>query len=69
VTVYVERADGTLEQLNHFNKKAKGQLVRSALTATSEPKSIADLKKCAKKAGLKLEVKGKEITLITNEAT
>lgn len=69
VTVFVERTDGTLEQLNHFNKKAKGQLVRSALTSASEPESMADLKKCAKKAGLKLEVKGKEITLITKEAT
>lgn len=69
VTVFVERADGTLEQLNHFNKKAKGQLVRSALTSATEPKSIADLENCAKKAGLKLEVKGKEITLITSDAT
>jgi cytoplasmic iron level regulating protein YaaA (DUF328/UPF0246 family) len=68
VTVSVERADGTLEQLNHFNKKAKGQLVRSALTSASEPKTIADLKKCAKKTGLKLEIHGKQISLITNEA-
>ena len=69
VTVFVERADGTREQLNHFNKKAKGQLVRSALTSANEPNTIADLKICAKKAGLTLEVEGKEITLITNEAT
>ena len=68
VTVFVERADGSLEQLNHFNKKAKGQLVRSALTSASEPKTIADLKKCAKKTGLKLEIHGKQISLITNEA-
>ena len=69
VTVFVERADGTREQLNHFNKKAKGQLVRSALTASKEPSTISELKKCAAKNGLKLEVQGKEITLITNEAT
>lgn len=69
VTVFVERADGTREQLNHFNKKAKGQLVRAALIAAKEPQTIADLKACAKKVGLKLEVKGKELTLITNEAT
>jgi len=69
VTVFVERADGTREQLNHFNKKAKGQLVRSALIAAKEPRTIADLKTCAKKVGLKLEVKGSEITLITTDAT
>lgn len=69
VTVFVERADGSREQLNHFNKKAKGQLVRAALTAAKEPQTIADLKAAAKKVGLKLEVTGKEITLITNEAT
>lgn len=69
VTVFVERADGIREQLNHFNKKAKGQLVRAALTATKEPKTIADLKACAEKSGLKLELRGRELTLITNEAT
>ncbi len=69
VTVFVERTDGTREQLNHFNKKAKGQLVRAALTANKEPRTIADLKAAAKKVGLKLEVSGKEITLITTDAT
>ena len=68
VTVFVERADGTREQLNHFNKKAKGQLVRAALTAAKEPQTIADLKAAAKKVGLQLEVKGQEITLITKDA-
>jgi len=69
VTVFVERADGTREQLNHFNKKAKGQLVRAALTSRKEPQSIGDLKAAAKKMGLKLEVAGQEITLITTDAT
>lgn len=69
VSVFVELEDGSREQLNHFNKKAKGQLVRSALTSDIEPKSLGDLKSCAKKAGLKLEVNGKDITLITTQAT
>lgn len=69
VTVFVERADGSREQLNHFNKKAKGQLVRAALIAAKEPQTISDLKAAAKKVGLKLEVTGREITLITTDAT
>ena len=69
VTVFVERADGTREQLNHFNKKAKGQLVRAALTANKELQTITELKAAAKKSGLVLEVSGKEITLITKDAT
>jgi cytoplasmic iron level regulating protein YaaA (DUF328/UPF0246 family) len=69
VTVFVERPDGSREQLNHFNKKAKGQLVRAAINSAIEPQTIAELKVAAKKVGLKLEVKGKEITLITKEAT
>jgi cytoplasmic iron level regulating protein YaaA (DUF328/UPF0246 family) len=68
VTVFVERADGTREQLNHFNKKAKGQLVRSALIAAEEPRTIAELRVCAKKMGLKLEGQGNELTLITRDA-
>lgn len=69
VTVFVEREDGSLEQLNHFNKKAKGQLVRAALTAKKAPETIKDLQKCAAAAGLKLVVKGSELTLITASAT
>lgn len=69
VTVFVERANGSREQLNHFNKKAKGQLVRAALMADKEPKTIAELKACAKKVGLKLEVNGNQLTVITAEAT
>lgn len=69
VMVYVEREDGSREQLNHFNKKAKGQLVRAALMAKTPPESIRDLQKCAAKAGLKVEVKGDILTLVTRSAT
>lgn len=69
VIVYVERPDGSLDQLNHFNKKAKGQLVRAALTASRAPQSITELKACAKKSGLKIEVSGQELKLITSVAT
>ena len=69
VSVFVEREDGSREQLNHFNKKAKGQLVRAALTAKTPPETIKDLQKCAAKAGLKVEVAGSVLTVVTRSAT
>jgi cytoplasmic iron level regulating protein YaaA (DUF328/UPF0246 family) len=68
VVVFVENEDGSREQLNHFNKKAKGQLVRAALTAKTPPETIKDLQKCALKAGLKIEVEGSRLTLLTRSA-
>lgn len=69
VSVFVEREDGSREQLNHFNKKAKGQLVRSALMAKTPPTTIKDLQKCATKAGLRVEVSGSMLTVVTRSAT
>ena len=68
VVVFVENEDGSREQLNHFNKKAKGQLVRAALMAKTAPETITDLQKCALKAGLKIEVEGSQLTLLTRSA-
>lgn len=69
VVVFVERENGEREQLNHFNKKAKGQLVRAALMAKNPPETIKDLQKCALKAGLRIEVDGSQLTLLTRSAT
>jgi hypothetical protein len=69
VAVFVEREDGTREQLNHFNKKAKGQLVRAALMATNPPQTIKELQKCAVTAGLQIEVDGSILTVLTRSAT
>ncbi len=41
--------------LNHFNKKGKGHLVNAVLAAKTEPKTIAELIKIARSAGLRLE--------------
>ena len=68
-TVEFEYADGSRATLNHFNKKAKGQLVRSALTAKQAPESLADIKRCARRAGLQIEVSGSQLTIVTREAT
>ncbi|MFM6966209.1 MAG: peroxide stress protein YaaA [Rhodoluna sp.] len=69
VTVEVEYPDGSRRALNHFNKKAKGQLVRAALTAKKAPESLRELKACAKRVGLTVEVSGRQLTLVTREAT
>ncbi len=69
VVVFVEKDNGIREQLNHFNKKAKGQLVRSALTGQGIPKTIEELAERASLAGLKLEVSDSVITVVTRQAT
>jgi cytoplasmic iron level regulating protein YaaA (DUF328/UPF0246 family) len=63
--VVLEDKKGKRTRLNHFNKQAKGQFLRSALTVGPAPKTIADLKTIAKLANLKLEVSGKKLLLIT----
>ena len=63
--VVLEKLDGTREQLNHFNKKAKGMMINSVLTAKNLPQTIADLSKCAKRKGMSLERSGKQLTLVT----
>jgi cytoplasmic iron level regulating protein YaaA (DUF328/UPF0246 family) len=68
-TVEVEYDDGSRATLNHFNKKAKGQLVRAALTSNKKPATLTDLKRCARKAGLTLEVSGFQLTIVTRSET
>jgi cytoplasmic iron level regulating protein YaaA (DUF328/UPF0246 family) len=68
VDVALEDAKGKRTRLNHFNKQAKGQFVRSALLVNSAPRTIADLKVVAKLANLKLEVSGRELLLVTYES-
>jgi uncharacterized protein len=69
IKVEVEYPDGSRRTLNHFNKKAKGQLVRAALTAKKAPETLSELKACAKRVGLTIEVSGHNLTLVTREAT
>jgi uncharacterized protein len=69
VVVFVEKDNGVREQLNHFNKKSKGQLVRSALIGQEIPKTIDELAERASLAGLKLEVSDRVITVVTRQAT
>ena len=67
VEVVAESSDGQRRALNHFNKKAKGEFLRSVLSLKSPASTIADLKKAAKAVGLRLEESKAQLTLVTKE--
>jgi cytoplasmic iron level regulating protein YaaA (DUF328/UPF0246 family) len=64
VEVVAAGSDGQQRAMNHFNKKAKGEFVRSVLSLASPASSISDLTKAAKKTGLRLEESKSQLTLI-----
>lgn len=65
LSVVLENSNGEREQLNHFNKKAKGLLIAAVLRSTRPVSTLAELKVVAKVAGMKLEAKGNQLLLIT----
>lgn len=67
--VVLEASDGTRTAMNHFNKKAKGQLIHAVLNAASPPQTLADLRRIAKKAGFGLEQDGRLLTLVVAHDT
>jgi len=67
VEVVAVDSQGQRKALNHFNKTAKGEFVGAFVRAKTAPKTMAQLKAVAKKAGLGLELEGKTIYLITSE--
>jgi cytoplasmic iron level regulating protein YaaA (DUF328/UPF0246 family) len=66
VEVVSEDAKGVRKALNHFNKQAKGSFVRACLSTASRVNRPSELKAIARDAGLKLEIQGKTVLLITN---
>lgn len=66
--VVLEKEDGSREQLNHFNKKAKGQFVRACLDLSIETQdavlSLTHLQMAAANAGLGFELDGLNITIV-----
>ena len=64
VEVVSEDADGQQRAMNHFNKKAKGQFVAEILSLPESASSMADLKRAAKKAGLRLIESKAQLTLV-----
>jgi len=69
VEVVSRESDGQLRALNHFNKRAKGLLVRAILTAERAPETLRDLAQIAASAGMELqgdETSG-QLTLVTDQ--
>ena len=66
--VALREADGSLTTMNHFNKKYKGALVHSVLTAGQAPETVQDLAKIARTAGFELKRDGRELLLIVAHA-
>jgi cytoplasmic iron level regulating protein YaaA (DUF328/UPF0246 family) len=54
VRVVARGADGTVRALNHFNKKAKGELVRALIAGGQDLASVAELLEWAEGAGIEL---------------
>lgn len=58
-------ADGETRALNHFNKAAKGDLVRRLALTGREVVSVDDLVSWAQSEGLELGFQGETLTLVT----
>jgi cytoplasmic iron level regulating protein YaaA (DUF328/UPF0246 family) len=66
VQVLTEDGSGKRKALNHFNKEAKGSFLRAAISLADKPTKLGDLREAAKLCGLKLEIQGRTLLLITN---
>lgn len=64
VQVLAERADGERTVVSHFNKAHKGHLARALVSSRSEPDSAAAVATVARRAGMKVERDGNELTVV-----
>jgi cytoplasmic iron level regulating protein YaaA (DUF328/UPF0246 family) len=59
-----ERPDGTRAVVSHFNKAHKGRLARALATTKSEPGDAAHVAAVARRAGMRAERQGNDITVV-----
>jgi len=64
VDVVSERSDGTRTVVSHFNKAHKGRLARVLASTRSEPDSASAVATIARRAGMRIERKGNELTVV-----
>lgn len=64
VDVLAERPDGTRSVVSHFNKAHKGRLARVLAGSRAEPTDAAGVAAIARRAGLRVERKGRSLEII-----
>ena len=64
VDVFAEHADGRRTVISHHNKSHKGRLARALATTRAEPSDAAAVAAVARRAGMKVERRGCELTVL-----
>jgi uncharacterized protein len=64
VEVLVEHSDGRRTVVSHFNKAHKGRLARALVTSRSEPGDAAQVAAVARRAGMRVERRGNDLTIV-----
>ena len=64
VDVLAERSDGRRTVVTHFNKAHKGRLARVLASTTAEPGDAAAVATLARRAGMRVERDGNELTIV-----
>jgi cytoplasmic iron level regulating protein YaaA (DUF328/UPF0246 family) len=64
VDVIAEHADGRRTVVSHFNKAHKGRLARALASTRSEPGDAAQVAAVARRAGMRVERSGNELTIV-----
>jgi cytoplasmic iron level regulating protein YaaA (DUF328/UPF0246 family) len=64
VDVLSEHPDGRRTVITHFNKAHKGRLARALAGSRSEPTDAAGVAAVARRAGLRVERRGNELTVV-----
>jgi cytoplasmic iron level regulating protein YaaA (DUF328/UPF0246 family) len=64
VDVLAERSDGRRTVVSHYNKAHKGRLARALATTRSEPDNAAQVAGVARRAGMRVERRGNDLTII-----
>jgi len=64
VDVVSEHPDGHRTVVSHFNKAHKGKLARALVSSQSEPTDAAGVAAIARRAGLRVERHGNELTVV-----
>ena len=64
VDVVAEHSDGHRTVVSHFNKAHKGRLARALATSRAEPDDAAKVAAIARRAGMRVERDGNELTVV-----